>query len=249
MSYRTANNGELRIDHVNNTVTLCGWVQKVRNLGGMTFVDLRDRYGITQLVFNMDSDEELCVKARGLGREYVIKIEGIVVSRSSVNKLIPTGEIEIEVNSLVILNASKTPPFTIEDETDGGDDLRMEYRYLDLRRRPVQDNIILRSDVAFYTRNFLKKNGFLEIETPVLIKSTPEGARDFVVPSRLNLGEFYALPQSPQTFKQLLMVSGYDKYYQIVKCFRDEDFRADRQPEFTQIDCEMAFVKTEDILN
>ena len=249
MSYRTANNGELRIDHVNNTVTLCGWVQKVRNLGGMTFVDLRDRYGITQLVFNMDSDEELCVKARSLGREYVIKIEGIVVSRSSVNKLIPTGEIEIEVNSLVILNASKTPPFTIEDETDGGDDLRMEYRYLDLRRRPVQDNIMLRSDVAFYTRNFLKKNGFLEIETPVLIKSTPEGARDFVVPSRLNLGEFYALPQSPQTFKQLLMVSGYDKYYQIVKCFRDEDFRADRQPEFTQIDCEMAFVKTEDILN
>jgi aspartyl-tRNA synthetase len=249
MSYRTANNGELRIDHVSNKVTLCGWVQKTRNLGGMTFVDLRDRYGITQLVFNMDSDEELCVKARGLGREYVIKIEGIVVSRSSVNKLIPTGEIEIEVNSLVILNASKTPPFTIEDETDGGDDLRMEYRYLDLRRRPVQDNIILRSDVAFYTRNFLKKNGFLEIETPVLIKSTPEGARDFVVPSRLNLGEFYALPQSPQTFKQLLMVSGYDKYYQIVKCFRDEDFRADRQPEFTQIDCEMAFVKTEDILH
>ena len=249
MSYRTANNGELRIAHVSNKVTLCGWVQKTRNLGGMTFVDLRDRYGITQLVFNMDSDEELCVKARGLGREYVIKIEGIVVSRSSVNKLIPTGEIEIEVNSLVILNASKTPPFTIEDETDGGDDLRMEYRYLDLRRRPVQDNIILRSDVAFYTRNFLKKNGFLEIETPVLIKSTPEGARDFVVPSRLNLGEFYALPQSPQTFKQLLMVSGYDKYYQIVKCFRDEDFRADRQPEFTQIDCEMAFVKTEDILH
>ena len=249
MSYRTANNGELRIEHVNNMVTLCGWVQKTRNLGGMTFVDLRDRYGITQLVFNMDSDEELCIKARSLGREYVIKIEGRVVSRSSVNKLIPTGEIEIEVNSLVILNASKTPPFTIEDETDGGDDLRMEYRYLDLRRRPVQNNIILRSDVAFYTRNFLKKNGFLEIETPVLIKSTPEGARDFVVPSRLNVGEFYALPQSPQTFKQLLMVSGYDKYYQIVKCFRDEDFRADRQPEFTQIDCEMAFVKTEDILN
>ena len=249
MSYRTANNGELRIEHVNNIVTLCGWVQKTRNLGGMTFVDLRDRYGITQLVFNMDSDEELCIKARTLGREYVIQIEGRVVSRSSINKLIPTGEIEIEVNSLVILNASKTPPFTIEDETDGGDDLRLEYRYLDLRRRPVQNNIILRSDVAFYTRNFLKKNGFLEIETPVLIKSTPEGARDFVVPSRLNIGEFYALPQSPQTFKQLLMVSGYDKYYQIVKCFRDEDFRADRQPEFTQIDCEMAFVKTEDILN
>ena len=249
MSYRTANNGELRKDNVNSTVTLCGWIQKIRNLGGMTFVDLRDRYGITQLVFDLDSDAKLCEKARRLGREYVVKIEGLVVLRSSINKLIPTGEIEVEVKSLIILNTSKTPPFTIEDQTDGGDELRMEYRYLDLRRRPIQKNLIMRSDVTFFTRNFLRTNGFLEIETPVLIKSTPEGARDFVVPSRLNLGEFYALPQSPQTFKQLLMVSGYDKYYQIVKCFRDEDFRADRQPEFTQIDCEMAFVDTEDILN
>ena len=249
MSYRTANNGELRKDNVNSTVTLCGWIQKIRNLGGMTFVDLRDRYGITQLVFDLDSDAKLCEKARKLGREYVVKIEGLVVLRSSINKLIPTGEIEVEVKSLIILNTSKTPPFTIEDQTDGGDELRMEYRYLDLRRSPIQKNLIMRSDVTFFTRNFLRTNGFLEIETPVLIKSTPEGARDFVVPSRLNLGEFYALPQSPQTFKQLLMVSGYDKYYQIVKCFRDEDFRADRQPEFTQIDCEMAFVDTEDILN
>ena len=249
MSYRTANNGELRKDNVNSIVTLCGWIQKIRNLGGMTFVDLRDRYGITQLVFDLDSDAKLCEKARKLGREYVVKIEGLVVPRSSINKLIPTGEIEVEVKSLFILNTSKTPPFTIEDQTDGGDELRMEYRYLDLRRRAIQKNLIMRSDVTFFTRNFLKTNGFLEIETPVLIKSTPEGARDFVVPSRLNLGEFYALPQSPQTFKQLLMVSGYDKYYQIVKCFRDEDFRADRQPEFTQIDCEMAFVDTEDILN
>ena len=190
----------------------------------------------------MDSDANLCEKARKLGREYVVKIEGLVVPRSSINKLIPTGEIEVEVKSLLILNTSKTPPFTIEDQTDGGDELRMEYRYLDLRRRPIQKNLIMRSDVAFFTRNFLKNNGFLEIETPVLIKSTPEGARDFVVPSRLNLGEFYALPQSPQTFKQLLMVSGYDKYYQIVKCFRDEDFRADRQPEFTQIDCELSLI-------
>ena len=249
MSYRTVNNGALRKEHINNIVTLCGWVQKSRDLGGLTFVDLRDRYGITQLVFNMDLNSSLCEQARELGREYVIQVEGLVVPRASINKLIPTGEIEIEVNKLVILNKSKTPPFTIEDETDGGDDLRMSYRYLDLRRRVVKENIILRSDVVFCARNFLKKNGFLEIETPVLIKSTPEGARDFIVPSRLNPGEFYALPQSPQTFKQLLMVSGYDKYYQIVKCFRDEDFRADRQPEFTQIDCEMAFVETEDILN
>ena len=203
MSYRTANNGELRIGNVNSIVTLCGWIQKIRNLGGMTFVDFRDRYGITQLVFDLDSDANLCEKARKLGREYVVKIEGLVVPRSSINKLIPTGEIEVEVKSLLILNTSKTPPFTIEDQTDGGDELRMEYRYLDLRRRPIQKNLIMRSDVAFFTRNFLKNNGFLEIETPVLIKSTPEGARDFVVPSRLNLGEFYALPQSPQTFKQL----------------------------------------------
>ena len=248
MSYRTVNNGELRKNHIDQEVIMCGWVQKSRDLGGMTFVDLRDRYGITQLVFNMETNEDLCKVARSLGREYVIQVSGKVIERASINKDMKTGEVEVEVTKINILNKSKTPPFTIENETDGGDDLRMKYRYLDLRREPVKQNIILRSEVAFYTRNFLKKEGFLEIETPVLIKSTPEGARDFVVPSRLNEGEFYALPQSPQTFKQLLMVSGYDKYYQIVKCFRDEDFRADRQPEFTQIDCEMAFVKTEDIL-
>ncbi len=246
--YRTVNNGELRKSHIDQEVIMCGWVQKSRDLGGMTFVDLRDRYGITQLVFNMETNEDLCKVARSLGREYVIQVSGKVIERASINKDMQTGEVEVEVTKINILNKSKTPPFTIENETDGGDDLRMKYRYLDLRREPVKQNIILRSEVAFYTRNFLKKEGFLEIETPVLIKSTPEGARDFVVPSRLNEGEFYALPQSPQTFKQLLMVSGYDKYYQIVKCFRDEDFRADRQPEFTQIDCEMAFVKTEDIL-
>ena len=246
--YRTVNNGELRKSHIDQEVIMCGWVQKSRDLGGMTFVDLRDRYGITQLVFNMETNEDLCKVARSLGREYVIQVSGKVIERASINKDMKTGEVEVEVTKINILNKSKTPPFTIENETDGGDDLRMKYRYLDLRREPVKQNIILRSEVAFYTRNFLKKEGFLEIETPVLIKSTPEGARDFVVPSRLNEGEFYALPQSPQTFKQLLMVSGYDKYYQIVKCFRDEDFRADRQPEFTQIDCEMAFVKTEDIL-
>ena len=246
--YRTVNNGELRKNHIDQEVIMCGWVQKSRDLGGMTFVDLRDRYGITQLVFNMETNEDLCKVARSLGREYVIQVSGKVIERASINNDMQTGEVEVEVTKINILNKSKTPPFTIENETDGGDDLRMKYRYLDLRREPVKQNIILRSEVAFYTRNFLKKEGFLEIETPVLIKSTPEGARDFVVPSRLNEGEFYALPQSPQTFKQLLMVSGYDKYYQIVKCFRDEDFRADRQPEFTQIDCEMAFVKTEDIL-
>ena len=246
--YRTANNGELRKNHIGKKVTLCGWVQKSRDLGGMTFVDLRDRYGITQLVFNMETNSELCEKARSLGREFVIQIKGNVVHRSSINTDMKTGEIEVVVDEIIVLNESKTPPFTIEDQTDGGDDLRMKYRYLDLRREPVKNNIILRSEVAFHTRSYLKNQGFLEIETPVLIKSTPEGARDFVVPSRLNQGEFYALPQSPQTFKQLLMVSGYDKYYQIVKCFRDEDFRADRQPEFTQIDCEMAFVETEDIL-
>jgi aspartyl-tRNA synthetase len=215
----------------------------------MTFVDLRDRYGITQLVFNMESHEALCLEARKLGREFVIQVKGKVIERSSKNKKIPTGEIEIEVADLTILNAANTPPFTIEDDTDGGDDLRMKYRYLDLRRNPVRENMILRSKVAIETRKYLADQDFIEVETPVLIKSTPEGARDFVVPSRMNEGEFYALPQSPQTFKQLLMVSGFDKYFQIVKCFRDEDLRADRQPEFTQIDCEMSFVEQEDILN
>ena len=246
--YRTVNNGELSKKNIGQQVTMCGWVQKSRDLGGMTFVDLRDRYGITQLVFNMETNSELCEKARSLGREFVIQIVGKVIERSSINKEMKTGEVEVVVDQITILNKSKIPPFTIEDQTDGGDDLRMKYRYLDLRRELVKNNLILRSEVAFHTRAYLKNQGFLEIETPVLIKSTPEGARDFVVPSRLNQGEFYALPQSPQTFKQLLMVSGYDKYYQIVKCFRDEDFRADRQPEFTQIDCEMAFVETEDIL-
>jgi aspartyl-tRNA synthetase len=215
----------------------------------MTFVDLRDRYGITQLVFNLDTNEKLCLEARKLGREFVIQVSGAVIERSSKNKKIPTGEIEIEVSELNILNASKTPPFTIENETDGGDDLRMKYRYLDLRRKTIRENMILRSKVAIETRKYLADQDFIEVETPVLIKSTPEGARDFVVPSRMNQGQFYALPQSPQTFKQLLMVSGFDKYFQIVKCFRDEDLRADRQPEFTQIDCEMSFVEQEDILN
>ena len=224
-------------------------MQKSRDLGGMTFVDLRDRYGITQLVFNMETNEDLCTRARKLGREFVIQIEGIVVERSAKNKKIPTGEIEIQIKKLTILNAAKTPPFTIEDETDGGDDLRMKYRYLDLRRNPIRENMILRSKVAIETRKYLADHEFIEVETPVLIKSTPEGARDFVVPSRMNQGQFYALPQSPQTFKQLLMISGFDKYFQIVKCFRDEDLRADRQPEFTQIDCEMSFVEQEDILN
>jgi aspartyl-tRNA synthetase len=241
--------GELNISNLGNEVTLSGWVQKSRDLGGMTFVDLRDRYGITQLVFNMETNEELCLEARKLGREFVIKVKGKVIERSSKNKNIPTGEIEIEVSDLDILNASKTPPFTIEDDTDGGDDLRMKYRYLDLRRNPIRENMILRSKVAIETRKYLADQDFIEVETPVLIKSTPEGARDFVVPSRMNEGQFYALPQSPQTFKQLLMVSGFDKYFQIVKCFRDEDLRADRQPEFTQIDCEMSFVEQEDILN
>ena len=246
--YRSHTNGELRIEHINQEVTLCGWVQKSRDLGGMTFVDLRDRYGITQLVFNIESNKELCELARKLGREFVIKVKGIVKERSSKNNNIPTGDIEIEVASLDIFNESKTPPFTIENETDGGDELRMKYRYLDLRRNPVKDNLVLRHKIGLATRNYMNNMNFLEIETPFLIKSTPEGARDFVVPSRMNEGEFYALPQSPQTFKQLLMVSGYDRYFQIVKCFRDEDLRADRQPEFTQIDCEMAFVEQEDIL-
>ena len=246
---RTNTCGELNISNVSEEVTLSGWVQKNRDLGGMTFVDLRDRYGITQLAFNMDENSDLCEKARKLGREFVIQVNGEVIERSSKNMNISTGEIEIKVTELTILNASKTPPFTIEDETDGGDELRMKYRYLDIRRTPIKENIILRSRVASETRKYLDAQGFYEVETPYLIKSTPEGARDFVVPSRMNEGQFYALPQSPQTFKQLLMVAGMDKYYQIVRCFRDEDLRADRQPEFTQIDCEMAFVEQEDILN
>ena len=246
---RTNTCGELNISNVSEEVTLSGWVQKNRDLGGMTFVDLRDRYGITQLAFNMDENSDLCEKARKLGREFVIQVNGEVIERSSKNMNISTGEIEIKVTELKILNASKTPPFTIEDETDGGDELRMKYRYLDIRRTPIKENIILRSRVASETRKYLDNQGFYEVETPYLIKSTPEGARDFVVPSRMNEGQFYALPQSPQTFKQLLMVAGMDKYYQIVRCFRDEDLRADRQPEFTQIDCEMAFVEQEDILN
>jgi len=224
-------------------------MNKNRDLGGMTFIDLRDRYGITQLVFNIDDDADLCGQARKLGREFVVQIKGTVRERSSKNANMPTGDIEIEVSELNILNASKVPPFTIEDETDGGDDIRMKYRYLDLRRKPVQNNIIFRGKLAVETRKYLSDNEFIEVETPILIKSTPEGARDFVVPSRMNPGMFYALPQSPQTFKQILMVAGFDKYFQIVKCFRDEDLRADRQPEFTQIDCEMSFVTQEDILN
>lgn len=247
--YRSQTCGELRIEHVGTTVTLAGWVQRSRDLGGMTFTDLRDRYGITQLAFNMEVNADLCEQARKLGREFVIQVTGIVIERSSKNKNIPTGEIEINVTELKILNAAKLPPFTIEDETDGGDELRMQYRYLDLRRNPVQQKLILRNKVALETRKYLDSQNFMDVETPVLIKSTPEGARDFVVPSRMNEGQFYALPQSPQTFKQLLMVSGFDRYYQIVKCFRDEDLRADRQPEFTQIDCEMAFVEQEDVLN
>lgn len=241
--------GELRMDHLNEKISLSGWVQKSRDLGGLTFVDLRDRYGITQLTFNMDEDANLCQQARDLGREYVIQVKGTVVERSNKNKNIPTGEIEVVVEELKILNAAKTPPFTIEEETDGGEELRMKYRYLDLRRNVIQEKIKLRHQLAKEVRNYLDKQSFIEVETPVLIKSTPEGARDFVVPSRMNEGQFYALPQSPQTFKQLLMVSGFDRYFQIVKCFRDEDLRADRQPEFTQIDCEMTFVEQEDVLN
>ena len=247
--FRTHNCGQINISNINEEVTLSGWVQKTRDLGGMTFVDLRDRYGITQLTFNIDKNNLLCSSARKLGREFVIQIQGIVIERENKNLNIPTGEIEIEVSKLNVLNASKVPPFTIEDNTDGGDELRMLYRYLDIRRKPIKENLILRHQVAKATRDYLDINGFVEVETPYLIKSTPEGARDFVVPSRMNTNEFYALPQSPQTFKQLLMVAGIDKYYQIVKCFRDEDLRADRQPEFTQIDCEMSFVTQEDILN
>lgn len=246
--YRTHHCGALRLSDVGQDVTLSGWVNKNRDLGSMAFIDLRDRYGLTQLVFSTDDNDALYQNAKKIGREFVLRIEGTVRERSSKNTNIPTGEIEVLVNDLQILSRSEVPPFTIEEETDGGEDLRMKYRYLDLRRRPVQDNIIFRSEVALETRKYLASQGFTEVETPVLIKSTPEGARDFVVPSRLNKGEFYALPQSPQTFKQLLMVSGFERYFQLVKCFRDEDFRADRQPEFTQIDCEMSFVTQEDIL-
>jgi len=247
--HRTHTCGELRITDINTTVTLSGWLQKSRDLGGMTFIDLRDRYGITQLAFNMDTNAALCEQARKCGREFVLKVTGKVIERSSKNANIPTGEIEIEVTEFEILNEAQTPPFTIEDNTDGGEDLRMKYRYLDIRRKPVRDNLLLRHKMSQQTRVYLDAQQFTEVETPVLIKSTPEGARDFVVPSRMNQGQFYALPQSPQTFKQLLMVAGMDRYYQIVKCFRDEDLRADRQPEFTQIDCEMSFVEQEDILN
>ena len=246
--YRTRTCGDLRLADEGLVVTLAGWVQRSRKMGGMTFVDLRDRYGITQLVFNQEIDAQLCEKANKLGREYVIQVKGTVRERSSKNTHIPTGDIELIVSELNILNTAVTPPFTIEDETDGGDDLRMKYRYLDLRRSCVRKNLELRHKMAFEVRDYLNKQGFLEVETPVLVNSTPEGARDFVVPSRMNPGQFYALPQSPQTLKQLLMVSGFDRYFQIVKCFRDEDLRADRQPEFTQIDCEMSFVEQEDVL-
>lgn len=246
--HRTHTCGELRLDHQGQQVILSGWVQRTRDLGGMTFLDLRDRYGITQVVFDMETNAALCEQARKLGREYVVKVTGKVAERSSKNANLPTGDVEILAEKLEVLNAAKIPPFTIEADTDGGEELRMKYRYLDLRRQPVKDNILLRHRMGVETRKYLDSQGFLEIETPFLIKSTPEGARDFVVPSRLNPGEFYALPQSPQTFKQLLMVSGFDKYFQIVRCFRDEDLRADRQPEFTQIDCEMSYVEQEDVL-
>ena len=247
--YRTHTCGELRIQDKGKKVTLAGWVQKARKLGGMTFIDLRDRYGITQLVVGDGASAALVEEATSLGREYVIQAVGEVLERESKNPRIPTGEIEIRVEDIKILNKAATPPFTIEDNTDGGDDLRMKYRYLDLRRGPLKEALTLRHKIAHEVRNYLDAQGFFEIETPYLIKSTPEGARDFVVPSRMNPGEFYALPQSPQTFKQLLMVAGYDRYFQIVRCFRDEDLRADRQPEFTQIDCEMSFVEQEDVLN
>ena len=247
--YRTNTCGELNMNYTGHDVILCGWIQKSRDLGGMTFIDLRDRYGITQLVFNMETNRELCEKARKLGREFVVQAIGKVRERSNKNLRMATGEIEIEVNELNILNRSEIPPFTIEEETDGGEELRMKYRYLDLRRTSVKNNILLRHKVSQEVRKYMDSEGFIEVETPVLIKSTPEGARDFVVPSRMQPGTFYALPQSPQTLKQLLMVAGFDKYFQIVKCFRDEDLRADRQPEFSQIDCEMSFVERDDILN
>ena len=247
--YRTHTCGELRISDKGRQVTLAGWVQKARKLGGMTFIDLRDRYGVTQLVVEADAPAALVETATSLGREFVIQASGEVLERQSKNPKMDTGDIEIKVNAINILNKSVTPPFTIEDESDGGEDIRMKYRYLDLRRNPLKNALMLRHKIAHETRNYLDANGFLEIVTPYLIKSTPEGARDFVVPSRMNPGQFYALPQSPQTFKQLLMVAGYDRYFQIVRCFRDEDLRADRQPEFTQIDCEMSFVEQEDVLN
>ena len=247
--YRSHTCGELRAEHIGTKVTLAGWVQRSRELGGMTFIDLRDRYGITQIAFNEEWDASLLQEARKLGREWVIQIEGEVIERHSKNANMPTGDVEIKTNAMKVLNAAKTPPFTIEEESDGGEELRMKYRYLDLRRSPLQRNLALRNRVNIEVRKYLDAQGFMDIETPFLIKSTPEGARDFVVPSRMQEGKFYALPQSPQTFKQLLMVSGYDKYFQITRCFRDEDLRADRQPEFTQIDCEMAFVEQEDILN
>ena len=247
--YRTHTCGQLRVENVGQTVTLAGWVQKSRKLGGMTFIDLRDRYGITQLVVEADADAALVQTVSELGREYVIQAQGVVLERQSKNPKMPTGDIEIKVDSINILNRSVTPPFTIEENSDGGEDIRAKYRYLDLRRPPLQRALALRHRLAQEVRNYLDAQGFMEIETPYLIKSTPEGARDFVVPSRMNPGNFYALPQSPQTFKQLLMVAGYDRYFQIVRCFRDEDLRADRQPEFTQIDCEMSFVEQEDVLN
>ncbi len=246
---RTHTCGELNMAHVGREVTLSGWLQRSRDMGGLTFIDLRDRYGVTQLVFNLEANRALCMEARKLGREFVISAKGTVAERSNKNPKMATGDVEIIVNSFIVLNVSKTPPFTIEDNTDGGEELRMKYRYLDLRRNVNRKNLELRHKMGIETRNYLNNKHFLEIETPYLIKSTPEGARDFVVPSRMNTGQFYALPQSPQTFKQLLMVAGYDRYFQIVRCFRDEDLRADRQPEFTQIDCEMAFVTQEDILN
>ena len=246
--FRTKTCGELRIANVGEVVKLAGWVQRVRKMGGMTFVDMRDRYGITQIVFNNEIDAALCDAANHLGREFVIQVEGKVAERQSKNANIPTGDIEIIAEKLVVLNRSEVPPFTIEDNTDGGDDLRMQYRYLDLRRSAVRRNLELRHKMGFELRRYLNEKGFLEVETPILIKSTPEGARDFVVPSRMNPGQFYALPQSPQLYKQLLMVAGFDRYFQIAKCFRDEDLRADRQPEFTQIDCEMSFVEQEDVL-
>ncbi len=247
--YRTNTCGELRIDAAGRTVTLAGWVQRARKMGGMTFVDLRDRYGITQIVFNNDTDAALCEQANHLGREWVIQVTGTVAERTAKNPNLPTGDIEIIASALTVLNSAMTPPFTIEEETDGGDDLRMRYRYLDLRRPNVRRNLELRHRMTIAVRDYLDKQGFLEIETPMLVGSTPEGARDFVVPSRMNPGQFYALPQSPQTLKQLLMVSGMDRYFQIVRCFRDEDLRADRQPEFTQIDCEMSFVEQDDVIN
>ncbi|MBW6499110.1 MAG: aspartate--tRNA ligase, partial [Bacteroidales bacterium] len=246
---RTHTCGELRLEDTGKEVTLAGWLQRSRDLGGMTFIDLRDRYGLTQLAFNMETNAALCEQARGLGREYVLQVKGTVTERSNKNSKMPTGDIEIIVSEIVVLNPAQTPPFTIEENTDGGDELRMKYRYLDIRRNSVRRNLELRHKMAVETRNYLSNQGFLEVETPVLIKSTPEGARDFLVPSRIHEGQFYALPQSPQTFKQLLMVAGIDRYFQIVKCFRDEDLRADRQPEFTQIDCEMSFVTRDDVLD